>query len=438
MIKKMRKISSKLLFTAVLTVFITFSCRDKEYFDQGKYEEIVSGSFPVANVDPAHTWETVSSVTVRATLKTPDKALYSVGIYDGNPATGGWVTLLADGKAAGQSFFETAISHPARIKTVYIALTGTDGRAKVYRRTIDGNSLVTEIGGSDAVGQIAKTAVKARPQSLRYCFEENFPEPGDFDYNDIVLSLTPETPGDNPYIVRLTVSLDAVGSLSQLAAAVRLKGIGRDRLLGVRTESEDWFDFYNRTTASINLIDNAKMLTTARNGDAVIYLFNDAHWAMKPLKAIDGSVARPYYNTYKDKIKPEDMFEAEDIAPRKCTVTIMFDSEATARSVCAANLDVFMIRQYNGGTWEIHTQPFKLDNAMFDYSTAAYNNPYVWALLLPGGTAYARETKPIGTVTGGNVIGGAFQTYRHSFGEWAQDRNAADDWYLYPERSMTY
>ena len=137
-------------------------------------------------------------------------------------------------------------------------------------------------------------------------------------------------------------------------------------------------------------------------------------------------------------MKPEDLFEAEDITPRKCTISIMFDSETTARSICAANLDVFMIKQYNGGTWEIHTPPFKLATALFDYSTAAYDNPYIWALLLPGGTPYAREAKPIGSFTDSNMLGGAYQTFGHSFGEWARDRNSATDWYMYPEKNMVY
>lgn len=429
---------AKLLIALTLTAGAATSCKDKDYFDQGVYEEIVSGAFPVTDVDRAHTWETIKPVTVRTTLRTADKSIYTIRIYAGNPIGGDRPTLLASGRAQGQGRFETEINRMTTENTAYIALTAEDGHTRIYRRTIAGGTLTTEIGGTDIAGETSSMPAEGERQSLRYCFEENFPEPGDFDFNDIVVSLQPEIDETNPYIMRLTVSLDAVGSLNQLAAAVRLKGTSRDQLLGVRTEGDDWFDFYNRTTASLNLIDNGKLVTKAHNGDAVIYLFNDAHWAMKPVKATDGSVARPYYNTYRGIMKPEDLFEAEDIAPRKCTISIMFDSETTARSICAANLDVFMIKQYNGGTWEIHTPPFKLNNALFDYSTAAYDNPYIWALLLPGGTPYARETKPIGSFTDSNMLGGAYQTFGHSFGEWARDRNSATDWYMYPEKNMVY
>lgn len=430
--------NAKLMMALCLAAAAATSCKDKEYFDQGVYEEIVGGAFPVAKVDPAHTWETVASATVRVTLKTNDKAIYTVRIYTGNPAAGRRAALLAAGRVPGQGLFETAVSLPATENTLYIALTGGDGHTRIYRRTTAGATLATEIGGADHIATMPEPPAEAERQSLRYCFEENFPEPGDFDFNDIVVSLSTETDEAGPYAMRLTVTLDAVGSLSQQAAALRLKGIARQQVLAAKTEGDDWFDFYNRTTASINLMDNGKLVTAARNGDAVIYLFNDAHWAMKPVKAADGSVARPYYNTHRGAIKPEDTFEAEDIAPRKCVITIMFDSEETARSICAANLDVFMIKQYNGGTWEIHTSPFKLDNALFDYSTAAYDNPYIWALLLPGGTPYAREAKPIGSFADSNTLGGAYQTFGHSFGEWARDRHKATDWYLFPEKNMVY
>ena len=34
--------------------------------------------------------------------------------------------------------------------------------------------------------------------------------------------------------------------------------------------------------------------------------------------------------------------------------------------------------------------------------------------------------------------GGAYHTFEHSFGEWAEDKDEAKDWYQYPDNDETY
>mgnify|MGYP006936007430 FL=1 len=45
---------------------------------------------------------------------------------------------------------------------------------------------------------------------------------GDYDFNDAVLTLTPTIEGKK---VTLKVSLDAVGAMEQIAAAIRIKDV---------------------------------------------------------------------------------------------------------------------------------------------------------------------------------------------------------------------
>ena len=125
---------AKLLIALTLTAGAATSCKDKDYFDQGVYEEIVSGAFPVTDVDRAHTWETIKPVTVRTTLRTADKSIYTIRIYAGNPIGGDRPTLLASGRAQGQGRFETAINRMTTENTAYIALTAEDGHKILYSR----------------------------------------------------------------------------------------------------------------------------------------------------------------------------------------------------------------------------------------------------------------------------------------------------------------
>ena len=57
------------------------------------------------------------------------------------------------------------------------------------------------------------------PQSYRYCFEDNFPDAGDYDFNDVVLTVTPTL---NDKTLTIQVSLDAVGALKTVGACIRL------------------------------------------------------------------------------------------------------------------------------------------------------------------------------------------------------------------------
>ncbi len=443
MTTKMSKTSSTLLFTAALTAISASSCKDKEYFDKDKYEDLVATAFPVSGIDTEHDWQTVASTTVMARVEATADGTYR--IYDRNPLTERNVTLLAQGRAYAGRTIETSLSIEATAESIYIALTDGDGKTTVYRRSITAEGISTTIGGSDSEGSRTSLNIKETTMGLQYCFEDAFPQPDDFDYNDIIMTLTPSIVQDEPYKMRLTVSLDAVGSTKQIAAALRLKGVKRSDILKVETDGE-WFDATKRSPASIGIIEAGKsmMVGGTLTDEAVIYLFNDAHWAMDPVKAMNGSVFRPYYNTKRDRTtatgnsKEDELLDAEDISPRTCTMTIMFSSEQTARSVCAANLDAFIVESYNGINWEVHTFPFKLDKVLYDYDTSAYKDKFAWALLLPAGTRHAREGKAIGSYSGANVLGGAFQTFGHSFAEWARDHNQARDWYKYPLASMTY
>lgn len=443
----MRKTSSTLVFTAALTAVSFASCKDTNYFDKEKYEGLVATAFPVEGIDPAHDWQTIRSVKIRARMEAQTDGEYK--IYDKNPLTEYNVTLLAEGQARAGRAFETAFSLKATAVEVYIALTDGSGTTKVYRRMISDGMINTTVGGSDMAGSRRGLNINEMPMRLQYCFEDAFPQPDDFDYNDVIMTLTPQIIKEEPYKMRLTVSLDAVGSTKQIAAGLRLKGIKRDDILKVETSGE-WFDAEDRSPASIDMItaDRSKMIKGTYTDDAVIYFFNDAHWAINPVKSMNGSVFRPFYNTKKenqttgtgnkDKENEYEITDAVAINPRTCVMTIMFSSEQTARSISSENLDVFIVEGYNGNNWEVHTFPFKLDKVMYDYDTSAYNDKFAWALLLPADTKHALEGKALGSYAGANVLGGAFQMFGHSFAEWVRNHNEAQDWYNYPLSSMTY
>lgn len=324
------------ILAAASAVLALAACGDEDYFDKNRYEELISESFPVISVDPAHDW------TV------PDVATAS---------------------------------------------------------------------------------------SLRYCFEDNFPHPGDYDFNDLVLTIEPRTSGRT---VTLDVTLDAVGSAKQMAAAIRVKGLRRSDIVSADVRGD--FDFNTGKPLSSYMIIDSKefLLPDSRNltQDVVINLFSDAHWAMGRTLETNGNVRRWCYNTVKDDPRREDW---ASVPPVTVVYTFEMATEEAARRVCAANLDAFIIENYNGIFMEVHTWPFKTDEVIYRYHNGdnAYSDRYIWALQLPGSFSYPLE----GVVIGGNrrgVLSGAYRRPGHSFIDWVSDRTKSADWYLYPTQGSVY
>ena len=281
-----------------------------------------------------------------------------------------------------------------------------------------------------------------KPQSYRYCFEDNFPDAGDYDFNDVVLTVTPTL---NDKTLTLKVSLDAVGALKTLGAAIRLLNVKSTDLAEYRVdngfsspEGRGLGDYNNIDTGDTFLTENHG---TNASGSMVIVLFKDAHWAINPEKASDGGVQRSYYNTI---IRNTGEHNNQYVDPVVATYTLVFKDAEKAKEMLAESLyDVFIVEPYNGGYWEVHTvqNGFKTAQVLNPTKPAGYAEAYgsnmPWAVLVPGDFKYPNEWQVIGKNSGG-VITGAYKEAGHSFAEWAENSETATDWYLYPTNGLVF
>lgn len=282
-------------------------------------------------------------------------------------------------------------------------------------------------------GTYKPTYPEVTEQPLRYCFEDNYPSAGDYDFNDIVMDISVSS----TLLTRTAtynVTLTAVGAIKQIAAALRLNGIPVEDIESV-TITGDLYD-YNLNTSSINTDIIKKKFTNGTftsdgSGNTVIYLFNDAHYAYTRATSTTGGVDRPFINT----IKPEETtVDARVLPPVKCKVEVKFNSLFDGINfrwfTSTDHMDPFIITEYNGGNWEVHTIDWKTKPALFDYGDSDnYSINLPWALCLPSDFKYPKEFIPIGNYKGG-TLGGAYQTAGHSFGEWCGSMEKAKDWYL--------
>jgi len=278
------------------------------------------------------------------------------------------------------------------------------------------------------------------PQSYRYCFEDNFPDAGDYDFNDVVLTVTPTL---NEKTLTIKVSLDAVGATKNIGAAIRLIRVKSTDLKSYNVtnpfpspEGQGLGDYNNIQTGETFVTENDDVNATS---NMVIVLFKDAHWAINPQKTSTGTVERTFFNT----VKAGDYYE-RNVDTKTATYTLVFNDAEDASKMLAENLyDVFIVEPYGGAFWEVHTvqNGFKTAQVFNPTKPAGYAEAYgsnmPWAIMVPGDFKYPYEWQVIGKRTGG-ALTGAYQSAGHSFAEWAEDSSKATDWYLYPTNGLVF
>lgn len=359
----------------------------------------------------------------------PDAA--KVQILSGNPYEDTGVEVLAEAYTSSAISKQMTYIVPSILRTVYAVVRDADDN--ILRITsAPTNSSNISFGTEEPTG----TPYTISPQRIFYCYEADYPNPGDWDYNDIVFSVTKELT-DDENVVALNVTLNAVGYLTQIAAALRLVGYPYD---DVEITQDEKTTFVTAPDHGRTLIKQKDLKLKALNGDAVINLFDDAHLAMFHLSA-DGSVYRRYFNTMENG---SSSTSAATQSPVTVTYYIEFANEYEARNFNLGQIDPFIVVQY-GQTgdhfWEIHTYPYKLTEMLFNYyegAAASYNNGFSWAIAIPyADFRWPLEGEPIG-MRKNSIVSGAYQESGHSFGEWTLDHADAQDWYEYPAEGGVY
>jgi LruC domain-containing protein len=257
------------------------------------------------------------------------------------------------------------------------------------------------------------------------------------------------TPTLNDKTLPLRVSLDAVGATKTIGAAIRIVGL-RSSDLESYTATQGFTPlpanldehYYNIKTSETFLTENQSPNNT---GNMVVVLFKDAHWAINPELASDGSIQNVFYNTVDRNVPSNKAY----VTPKEAVYTFVFKEASKAQSMLKENLyDVFIVEPYNGGYWEVHTvqngfktaqviTPLKSVSASGKTYEQAYGSNMPWAIMVPGSFKYPIEWQVIGKKTGG-ALSGAYKQAGHSFGEWAENSSTATDWYNYPTASLVF
>jgi hypothetical protein len=198
-------------------------------FDQERYEELVKDDSPTPNVDEDHDWmmTTTKTLVVDPSGVTDVKLIQ---IFTENPAVTESAEIVGGAYPSGDSKIVMNISYPIRLETLYAAAIDSEGYYTIASFKPASSS---SVDFTNPIVKHEKMSYHYVPQTFAYLFEEEYPKPGDYDYNDVVLRISMEISGKRE--VRFNVQLAAVGGEKQMGAAIRLVGYKYEEIESVKT-----------------------------------------------------------------------------------------------------------------------------------------------------------------------------------------------------------
>jgi len=419
----MRNTIKGLVMLLVLSGMMTFQSCFRKMTSAEQWREIVQTGFTVDSLDNYHMWDLLQDRALSISVKLNDSILDDISlvqVLNGNPYEIDGVEILAErpynkGVAVNPSF-----KVPTVAPTLYVAAVSSQG--KYYVMPVESKTKVV-IGG----GKVISDGLLHRPiyQTFTYLFEENYPLPGDFDFNDVVLRISQHAV--DAQTLKVQVTLAAVGASTQVGAAIHMPSLNYSAVEKVTIDEGSRFD--EGYSIDRYFISNNEVVSEGLDGTVVINLFDDAHWCMNSKESM-GQVVRMFYNTQKYEVANESA-----IVPTVTrTYTLYLNEGQNAYYLPLSDIDPFIMVNSNGRlNVEIHTYRYKYQEAIWEYTTGPgdQDDRVPWALLIPDATFhYPIEGVTLGQYRKGE-ISGAYCRYNHSFGQWARNRNGSTDWWLY-------
>ena len=400
-------------------------------YDEDKHEELVIKMQPVDTIDAYHNWQLAKSYTITFDASKTNVGSKSIQILSANPVAGHSANILGQHHFTDGEKRTITFTAPTNISEFYAALIDANEAYTIVQFTPDSRTV-------DFTNPIATKAIVNQRlltlQSYCYCFEEEIPEPGDYDYNDIVLRISQERTA--PKQITLNVTLAAVGTQRKIAAAIQLINFHYNDIDSVVTKDGTTFDDgYVKTFPK--MIEGEELLLQGFKGEALINLFEDCHWATKEaIMGPTGMLERHHYNVSKNTSTDLNF---EIISPRTISYIITFKDAASLDRFSLASIDPFIITEYNGAFWETHANINRVGDQLLHRYTPSTNMKILpWALTIPNsGFRYPLEGVNMGFYKKG-ILFGAYMTKGHSFGEWASNRRIAQDWYEYPTNNQVF
>ena len=415
----------------ILTFFLLLSCLlgacKKNMFDTDTAKKIMDLSFHNDTVDKNHDWSLINDWWVQ--VKANVKGVRRIELLSGNPYTDSKAEVVASSVASRDEVIDMNCSLPVIADSLYVAAVDSTGHYTVVAVSSKQNSV--DFSNINTVNK--DTKVDCGQQEVYYCYCSSYPAPSEtWGFNDCVLRISKELRDSRT--LRITVTLHAVGTTAQIAAALRLDGITYEQIEQVSPVGGN--NFKRNENLPRYYLKEENLLLQGQDGSAVINMFDDAHAAFYNKTNSQGMILRYRYN-----VQHTNSADSYEFSQPSVSYDIVFKNEGLASTITYTALDPFILVNYAGTIWEVHKYRYKFKEILYSYYSGqplAYNNGYTWALEIPyTWYRYTSAGNSMGSYKKGALYG-AYQTFDHSFGEWGANRKSSNDWYLYPNTSMVY
>lgn len=430
-----RKVQGLLLAGMMAGLLLTSSCR-RYVFDVNNYQRILDIESTVDSIDKYHNWQLGNSR--RYTIKIPNMNATRLYVLTDNPLNSDDAEIMTQVPVSDGEEVTVFLYVPNNLGRLYAAILdnkGTFNVASFFTTTTQTVQFYTFL-------RKGATLDLNKQQALTYLFEEDMPVPGDYDYNDVVMRISQERVGDHQIDIHVTLS--AVGATKQLAGGLRLVGYQYQDIDSVTTEGGESFNkggtLHDKPILSYQAWEGDALLWESREQEALIALFEDAHWAMADDDDIMSGNTRIFYNTVNGT--PSTVTEGankrtfNNVPERKVTYHVYFKEGAYISEFSLAKMDPFILEAYQASRWEIHNYMYRRAQVKLEYDLADVR-ALPWALVIPDADfRYSVEGRHIGfgkEGTDGEDAGlfGPYAEPKHSFAEWSYNMNNCKDWYLH-------
>ena len=376
------------LIVAVILVVNSSCSPNHELFDQEVTQAISDSLSPVDSLDPNHTWVLTDTRTITVTANANVNAQWlKILTADPRKSTDAEVAtqvMIADGETAFLSF-----CYPKTVTTLYAALIDDEGRFTVTEFSPND----TKVDFSEPLYTKQIMSYIPQPQTFVYCYEEEMPDYTnlDFDYNDCVLGISYERTGERE--MRFHVTLSAVGTDRPMSAALHLRNFKYDEIDTIYTEGGASFNVNSKgedipeQVISPNLLRAKELLLKSQSQakeedkEAVINLFCDAHWATGDFLPPNDQWLIDHWHYNVRKTSSSDM-TYRTIVPKEVTFIVTFKEAKGLDYLNFDLLDPFIIKEYLGGTFEVHPFAYRHDWVLKEYKLAEIAK-LPWALFVP-------------------------------------------------------
>lgn len=427
----MKKTRRTVMVIATAVVVGCISCQRDQY-DEAFHQEYMDSISPVDSIDAAHDWELTQRLQVAVNANV-EGAIAKVQILSSDPRKEG-AQIIAQAPMHAGGMKTLAISCPKLNNQLYAALVDSAGRYTVTQfYTFDSGV----IDFASPLYSDTHVDYTPEPQGYAFCYDEELSQTNaDYDYNDVVLHIAQERTGELE--MRYHVTLEAIGSTQQLAAALNLPQVGFDDVVSVTTVGGESFNLNNGNELRDQMILvkselKKQSVFKGRNGEAVVSLFADAHWATGDIIEENyGLMTRKYYNV--SRASSDDY---QVMVPRTVTYIVTFKQGTVLNQMTLNDIDPFIIVGFNGAFIEVHPYPYRRNAVVYEgWYPDIRTLP--WSLTIPTTDFHhPLEGCNIGFKKGKFLGFGAYPQSGHSFGEWAEDMTQATDWYLSQYRSSS-